>query len=854
MFCQVPVRWPIRSILTLSGWRLPDEQPPNHYRLLGVPLFADSPETIEHAADQRMLLLRTFQGGKHGASANKLLNEVAAARVCLLNPEKRIAYDRQLRSTLKPQAARNVGSAGDETVEWAGLQELGNYRFIEKLGEGGMGAVFKALHTKLGRVVAVKLVRSDHAWDERAIARFEREMRAAGAVDHPNVVRAMDAGEIGGTRFLAMEFVNGLTATELVRRCHPLPVASACEMIRQAALGLQAAHEHNLIHRDIKTSNLMVARDGTVKVLDLGLARFHREGSPEEALTGTGQALGTIDYMAPEQLAESRSVDIRADIYSLGCTLYALLAGHAPFATAEYEGTIKKAIAHAEKPVPPIRHLRPDVPPEMARIVGRMLEKDPAKRFATPREVAEALGPLSIGHELPAIVARAENRPVPQAQPAGAMTDTHDSQSSGLTKFFQTIKGKPEWVVSGTKAAGKSPRIKPAVIGYVGIGLVCALAVVMLALRGGSGSTAEETVLALDWPDAERAGSVLSIDGKAVAVPPRGSLRYPCPPGKHRLRITRPEFHPFEQTILVEAGREARLRPVWVAESYLILQWPLAEQRDATAEIDGTRMDLSILPRGDDWASIRVPIEPGPHQVTIARVGYEPFERRVTVEAGRSVTVTPEWKALAETAATQPSASAGKPPEEPMPGTPEAIVPQPAAVAVEVDEPKASLSSAEQADPKPQSGALETKPVSPEASPEPDPALKRQQELDAKYTAGMEAVEKLVAAWDFRGAWAALDSVRFGEPELTLRLAQRRDEIRRMGTLQMRMIQKINAASPPLKKTDLMLRGVNGQVTTADEEGITAALAGGKSELHSWAEMTNRCRENLTALVIDPQT
>ena len=218
------------------------------------------------------------------------------------------------------EAQEPSGEASDE------LPLLGEYQLLQKLGEGGMGTVYKALHTKLGRVVALKILARDRVWDERAVARFDREMKAVGEVDHPNIVRAMDAREVAGTRLLVMEYVDGIDLNFLGRHCHPLPIADACEIVRQAAMGLEEVRKRGLVHRDVKATNLMVTAQGVVKILDLGLARFDFDQVNAEEVTGQGIALGTIDYMSPEQIADSRSVDIRADIYGLGCTFYKLLS------------------------------------------------------------------------------------------------------------------------------------------------------------------------------------------------------------------------------------------------------------------------------------------------------------------------------------------------------------------------------------------------------------------------------------------------------------------------------------------------------------------------------------------------
>src|SRR5262249_38269469 len=198
-----------------------------------------------------------------------------------------------------------------------------------------------------------KILPPERTRDPLAVARFVREMAAVGRLEHPNVVRATDAGEEDGTHFLAMELVEGIDLGHLVRFLGPLPVPDACELIRQAALGLQYVHERQIVHRDVKPSNLMLASTGEVKILDLGLALLQGDFADEE-LTGSGQLLGTAAYMAPEQWHDTHAVDVRADVYGLGCALYKLLAGKAPFSGSDSHSLAHVMQAHASQPVPPI--------------------------------------------------------------------------------------------------------------------------------------------------------------------------------------------------------------------------------------------------------------------------------------------------------------------------------------------------------------------------------------------------------------------------------------------------------------------------------------------------------------------
>jgi serine/threonine protein kinase len=262
--------------------------------------------------------------------------------------------------------------------------EIGNYRVLERLGSGAMALVYLCEHKVMRRRVAIKVLPTNNAKDAAALARFYREGRAASALDHPNIVRAYDIDQDDKHHFLVMEFVDGSLLGEIVRKHGPLSILRACHYIRQAAIGLQHAFEIGLVHRDIKPDNLILDRSGTVKILDMGLARFYADS--EDVLTKG--ILGTPDYLAPEQSQDSHAVDIRADVYSLGGTFYFLLTGKPPFP----EGSVaQKLIWHQTRYPKPVREIRPDVPEDLAALIEKMMAKDPAKRFQTPAEVVAAL-------------------------------------------------------------------------------------------------------------------------------------------------------------------------------------------------------------------------------------------------------------------------------------------------------------------------------------------------------------------------------------------------------------------------------------------------------------------------------
>jgi formylglycine-generating enzyme required for sulfatase activity/tRNA A-37 threonylcarbamoyl transferase component Bud32 len=288
------------------------------------------------------------------------------------------------------QANQLLNGKGQELV-------LGSYILLDRLGEGGMGQVFKARHRNLGRITAIKLIRKESLHDPHISKRFQREVQAAAQLNHPNIVHAYDADEVRGALLLAMEYIEGAQdLAQVVKKRGPLPVGTACEYIRQAALGLQHAYERGMVHRDIKPANLLLTADGhLVKLLDMGLARLDyisTDGDKSSTMTQEGLIMGTLDYIAPEQAVDSHTVDIRADLYSLGCTFYYLLAGRVPFPGG---AMTEKLIKHQLHEPQPLATFRAEVPAKVVAVVRKLMAKNPGDRYQTPADVAAGLDSVS---------------------------------------------------------------------------------------------------------------------------------------------------------------------------------------------------------------------------------------------------------------------------------------------------------------------------------------------------------------------------------------------------------------------------------------------------------------------------
>src|SRR5262245_23688104 len=349
-------------------------------------------------------------------------------------------------------AARKLVAAGKLTpFQAAAVLErrfeglvIGNYEVLERLGQGGMGTVYKARHRRMRRVVAIKILSRNRTDYGRFIKRFQREVEAVARLNHPNIVMAHDADEAEVGHFLVMEFVDGRDLASEVREHGRFPIRQAVGCVVQAAWALEYAHGQGVIHRDIKPANLLRDAGGVVKVADLGLARFDEAvGPPPEeasALTQAGTIMGTVDYMSPEQALGAANIDHRTDIYSLACTLHFLLLGKPPYQGPTAMATLLK---HRDAPIPSLTAARPEIPAELDAVFRRMMAKAPADRYQTMTEVVQALEAVE--------TALREESPTPAA---GMVLDVDSSGLGGSASVLENQK----------TAVGETPLLSPRTI------------------------------------------------------------------------------------------------------------------------------------------------------------------------------------------------------------------------------------------------------------------------------------------------------------------------------------------------------------------------------------------------------
>ncbi|QDU31402.1 Serine/threonine-protein kinase PknB [Anatilimnocola aggregata] len=419
---------------------------------------------------------------------------------------------------------------------------LGEYTILDRIGAGGMGQVLKALHRRMDRTVAIKMLPSATMKDAAAIARFEREVRAAAKLSHPNIVAAHDAGQANGVHFLVMEYVEGQDLSALVKKNGAFPVAKATNYILQAARGLEFAHGEGVVHRDIKPANLLLDKKGVVKILDMGLARIESDGetATQAELTGTGAVMGTVDYMAPEQAMSTKSADARADIYSLGCSLFYLLTGKPTF---EGETITAKLVAHQAHPIPELRKACSEASAELESVFSKMLAKKLEDRYQSMSEVIADLERLggrsqtSLGTSQAAST-NCENSALTFLKDMPIQQTLHKSKATKKIAAAKSNDGKqPPW---------KNTKV---LIGAAFLG-VLVLAGIIVSLQTKDGTL----IVEVDQPDAMV--QVLDSEGK-VEVSQKGvagKVTISVDPGKHRLRVEKNGFVVFGQEFEMESG------------------------------------------------------------------------------------------------------------------------------------------------------------------------------------------------------------------------------------------------------------------------------------------------------------
>ncbi len=688
---------------------------------------------------------------------------------------------------------------------------LGEYVLLNILGKGGMGVVFLARHRLMDRIVALKTLPSA-AIKPDTIQRFYREVKAAARLSHPNIVTAYDAGEQGGTHYLVMEYVVGRDLAAIVKENGPLPLRQAIDYMQQAARGLDYAHKHGVVHRDVKPSNLLLDQEGVVKILDMGLARLTEEliAAPEAMeLSGKGQILGTIDYMSPEQAEDVRTADQRSDIYSLGCTLFYLLTRRAVYGG---DTVLKRVLSHRDEPIPSVTAVRPDCPERLDAAVQWMLAKRPEDRPQSMAEIIVALeGCLSNPDAAPPLSAAEPEIPDsgedwledlvhdkssgstagPQAHEATRGSSAHGDLS--LTPL-PASKGGSSVRRSKRQLLGADAKPSAPAAGRWKISKKVIVAIVVAVIVA-----ATATSLIFNFPKGDaiaRNDSAANPEGNgALPHGPQASAAKPPTAGSV-----------WESNWTAAKGRADRL---------------VAERRFGNASHEYATLAASVkdqaLQQRCNEAIRQIDAEAGVAFRNVEAAAREQLRQRHFVQARLTVQT-----AMAIFGAVPAAVEARKLLEE--------------------------INQAVKSEPSP---AVKTAATSKAQEP---PALSaellKQRQLDATFAKAMVEVESRVAAWDFKGAVQEAGKIHFDSPELTARLSARREQLGRMEELKDRMIATINQADPHLAKADLELRGINGELTKADAAAINATLPTGREESIAWTEVGPKALQKLLQILV----
>ncbi len=706
---------------------------------------------------------------------------------------------------------------------------MGNYVVLDKLGKGGMGLVLKAEHRRMERVVALKILSPKFVNDDDSLRRFHREVKAAARLSHPNIVTAHDANDANGVHFLAMEYVEGSDLAVLVKQKGPLSVDIALDCIQQAATGLQFAHEHGVIHRDIKPANLLMDRQRQVKILDMGLARVSKTDPDDDELTGSGQIIGTVDYMSPEQAASTKDADERADIYSLGVTLWYLLTGRSMYTG---ETPIQKLLAHQNQGIPSLQEACADASPALEEVFRRMVAKTPEQRYQTMGEVIEAIESLRSSTTTEGRSALEDSKldaflrgisPAAAIHRSGSSSHArrsanfHDSavkqHSSPAEKVTENQRGRED----DTDAT--SDRLE-------------------------SDSQEHSPEAARWWQDWRIAGAsaavmlLLAVGLLAAALKLRGDRWSPEPlQVQPESAVAAESFEPKSEVPASAVGTQTDApqpektpsEPVQIGETQLVLHWPLSDRPDSRLEIDGRMYAPAEWADSDVPDTVRLRLPPGERRVWIARRGFRPFDQTVRLEPGRTIELTPEWQPMPSPDLAQQLDQEG------------------------VAEADSDERGSETGPPEPEiSATLKPEPVVAGPTSEQRAALQEVESVEATWLAATESTEKQIKAWNFSDAATTLAAVEFQDASLVERLEQQEHALTRMVELKQRIIERVNTADPPLTKRDLGLRGFGGDVIGADARGIRTKLTGGQDEFLAWEELGSQAPGRLLQLVVDP--
>jgi eukaryotic-like serine/threonine-protein kinase len=331
---------------------------------------------------------------------------------------------------------------------------VGRYIILDRIGSGSMGRVYRAHHVMMDRVVALKIIAPEISSNERVVARFQREMKLVGRLDHPNVVRAFDADQINRVLYIVMEYVGGTSLGERLKKKGPIPAVEMIDYAAQTALGLAHAHEQGIVHRDIKPSNILLNEERRIKILDLGLGVLMEADSAATFATADGIAVGTVDYMSPEQ-ACGREVDGRSDLYGLGCSMYHLMCGRLPFPGDSPIERLGKRIGGRHTP---ITEFLPDMPSNFVRVLDRLLAHKPNERYASAAEAAAALQNLIRPKARPAAPVQPVDAPNVAAPEARAAAEPKPPTPTGPLPVVTVRPRYPRWFEPAARFTERRPK------------------------------------------------------------------------------------------------------------------------------------------------------------------------------------------------------------------------------------------------------------------------------------------------------------------------------------------------------------------------------------------------------------